>query len=69
MSVTNFDDWVDRKCFVRKTRARQLRIFYERFNQYIKVLQCKLPFIWFVCKGNAIVNYFKDHEEKANQWV
>lgn len=69
MSITNFDDWVDQKCFVRKTRARQLRIFYRRFNQYIKVLQCKLPFIWFVCNGNAILNYFKDHEEEANQWV
>ena len=30
---------------VRKTRARQLRMIYDRFNEYIKVLQCKLPFI------------------------
>ena len=64
--VTNFDEWIDQKCFVKKTRARQLRMFYKRFNQYIKVLQCKLPFIWFVCNGNAILNYFKDHEEEAN---
>ena len=69
ISITNFDDWVDRKCFVRKTRARQLMIFYRRFNRYIKVLQCKLPFIWFVRNGNAVLNYFKDHEEEANQWV
>ena len=68
-SVTNFDEWVNGKCCVKKTRARQLRIFYNRFNKYIKVLQCKLPFIWFVCNGAAILNYFKDNEEEANQWV
>ena len=38
ISVTNFGEWVNRKCFVKKTRARQLRMFYNRFNQYIKVL-------------------------------
>ena len=69
ISVTNFDDWVNQKCFVKKTRARQLRKFYKTFKQYTKALQCKLPFIWFVCNGNAILNYFKDHEEEANQWV
>lgn len=69
ISVTNFDEWVEQKCFVKKTRARQLRMFYNRFNKYIKVLQCKLPFIWFVCNGNALLNYFKDHEEEANKWV
>ena len=44
-SVTNFDEWVNGKCCVKKTRARQLRMFYNRFHKYIKVLQCKLPFI------------------------
>ena len=68
-SVTNFDEWVNRKCCVKKTRARQLRMFYNRFNKYIKVLQCKLPFIWFVYNGPAILNYFKDNEEEAVQWV
>lgn len=68
-SVTNFDEWLNGKCCVKKTCTRQLRIFYNRFNKYIKVLQCKLPFIWFACNGAAILNYFKDNEEEANQWV
>ena len=44
----NFDDWVDLRCKVKKTRARQLRLFYKLFHPYKKVLRCKLPFIWFV---------------------
>ena len=68
-SVTNFDEWVNGKCCVKKTRARQLRMFYNRFKKYIKVLQCKLTFIWFVCNGAAIRNYIKNNEEESVQWV
>jgi len=61
----NFDDWVDLRCKVKKTRARQLRLFYKLFHPYKKVLRCKLPFIWFVKNGKTIVDYFKSHHEAA----
>lgn len=33
----NFDDWVNLRCRVKKTRARQLRKFYKLFFPYKKV--------------------------------
>ena len=65
----NFDDWVDLRCKVKKTRARQLTMFYKLFHPYKKVLRCKLPFIWFVRNGKTIVNYFKTHREVAQPWT
>lgn len=65
----NFDDWVDLRCKVKKTRARQLRLFYKLFHPYKKVLGCKLPFIWFVKNGKTIVDYFKSHHEAGQPWT
>ena len=65
----NFDDWVDSRCRVKKTRARQLRMFYKLFSPYKKVLRCKLPFIWFVRNGKTVVDYFKSHHEAALSWT
>ena len=65
----NFDDWVDLRCKVKKSRARQLRMFYKLFHPYKKVLRCKLPFIWFVKNGKAVVDYFKSHQEVALPWT
>ena len=65
----SFDDWVNSKCKVKKTRARQLRMFYKLFHLYKKVLRCKLPFIWFVKNGKTIVDYFKSHREAAQPWT
>ena len=65
----NFDEWVDLRCKVKKTRARQLRMFYKLFHPYKKVLRCKLPFIWFVKNGKTIIDYFKSHPEVALPWT
>ena len=65
----SFDDWVNSKCKVKKTRARQLRMFYKLFHPYKKVLRCRLPFIWFVKNGKTIVDYFKSHREAAQPWT
>ena len=65
----SFDDWVDLRCKVKKTRARQLRMFYKLFCPYKKVLRCKLPFIWFLKNGKTVVDYFKSHREVALPWT
>ena len=65
----NFDDWIDSRCKVKKTRARQLRTFYELFHPYKKVLGCRLPFVWFVRNGPAVVKYFESHPEVAQPWT
>lgn len=65
----NFDDWVNLRCRVKKTRARQLRKFYKLFFPYKKVLRCKLPFLWFVKNGGAVVDYFSSHQEVAEPWT
>ena len=65
----NFDDWIDSRCKVKKTRARQLRTFYELFHPYKKVLGCRLPFIWFVRNGPTVVEYFESHREVAQPWT
>ena len=45
----SFDDWVNSRCKVKQTRARQLGKFYKLFCPYKKVLRCQLPF-FMVCK-------------------
>ena len=62
----SFDDWVDLRCKVKKTRARQLRMFYEPFSPYKKVLRW---FAWFVRNGKTVVDYFKSHPMVALQWT
>lgn len=65
----SFDDWVNSRCKVKQTRARQLRKFYKLFSPYKKVLRCKLPFLWFVKNGDIIVKYFESHREAALPWT
>ena len=65
----NFNEWIDSRCKVKKTRARQLRTFYELFHPYEKVLGCRLPFVWFVRNGPAVVKYFESHQEVAQPWT
>lgn len=67
--VGSFDDWVNSKCNVKQTRARQLRKFYKLFLPYGKILRCKLPFVWFVKNGVKVVKYFESHEEVALPWT
>ena len=65
----SFDDWVDSRCKVKKTRARQLRMFFKLFCPYKKVLRCKLPFVWFVKNCKTVVEYFESHPETAIPWT
>ena len=61
----NFDDWIDSRCKVKKTRVRQLQTFYELFHPYEKVLGCRLPFILFVRSGPTVVECFESRREVA----
>ena len=66
---SNFNDWIDSRRKVKKTRARQLQTFYELFHPYEKVLGCRLPFVWFVRNGPTVVKYFESHREVAQPWT
>ena len=61
----NFDDWVNSRCKVKQTRARQLRKFYKQLSPYKKVCRCTLPLKWFLVNCHAIRKYFEEHREVA----
>lgn len=65
----SFDDWVNSRCEVKQTRARQLRKFYKQFSPYKKVCRCTLPLIWFLNNGDAVVKYLESHKEVALPWT
>jgi len=67
--ATNFDDWVDVKCGVNRTKARQLRKFFRSFKPYQKALHAKLPFDWFIKNGSALVEYFEANPSIAEPWT
>ena len=65
----NFDDWVNSRCKVKQTRARQLRKFYKQLSPYKKVCRCTLPLKWFLVNGDTIRKYFEEHREVAIPWT
>ena len=65
----SFDDWIDSRCRVKRTRAWQLRKFYKLFSPYKKVLRCQLPFIWFLRNGKTVIDYFESHPAAALPWT
>ena len=68
VSVGNFDDWINVKCVVKSRRARQLRAFYSLFKGYKRVLNCKLPFVWFVKNGKDVAQYLEEHKDTTSSW-
>ena len=65
----NFDDWVDIKCGVNRTKARQLRNLANSFKDYQKVLHSRLSFDWFVKNGSKLLEYFKENPDVAESWT
>ena len=63
-----FNDWIDSRCEVKKTRVRQLRTFYKLFHPFEKVLGCRLPFILFVRSGPTVVECFESRREVAQPY-
>ena len=59
----NFDDWINLRCRVKKKHEHDSLESFASFP-YKKVLRCKLPFLWFVKNGDAVVDYFSSHKLK-----
>ena len=43
--------------------------FLFLFKSLNFLLRCKLPFLWFVKNGDAVVDYFSSHQEVAEPWT
>ena len=65
----NFDDWVNSRCKVKQTRARQLRKFYKQLSPYKKNCRCTLPLKWFLVNGDTIRKFLEEHREVAIPWT
>jgi len=65
---TNFIDWLDVRCNLKKTRAYDYMKFTERFSMFPGILKCQLPFYWFKTNGGRICNYLQANAEDGRKW-
>ena len=65
----SFDNWVNSRCKVKQTRARQLKKFSKLFSPYKKVLRCNYLFNEFVKNGDIVVKFFESHRVTALPWT
>lgn len=63
-----FKFWVEDRCQITDTWAKELRNFYNLVHEYPQLLFCRLPLSFFRKNRKHILTYFSCEHEIALQW-